>query len=92
VYPTQIDALIRCAAPHLRPLLIFLAGTGVRPSEAFELEWSNVDLRGARGPSYSKNRGRSAMSPHPGGFGRPPPPKWLRVYGAGDTQQGRDPD
>jgi integrase len=47
-YPEQVEALVRVAAPHLQPLLTFLVCTGGRPSEAFELDWLNVDLRGAR--------------------------------------------
>lgn len=46
--PDQAAALIQNAAPHLRPLLIFLLGTGARMSEALELNWSAVDLFGAR--------------------------------------------
>jgi hypothetical protein len=36
--------LIDAAAPHLRPLLAFLCYTGARPCEAFDLEWSDLDL------------------------------------------------
>jgi len=46
--PAEVNALIDAAAPHLRPLFTFLAGTGARMSEALELQWSDVDLRGAR--------------------------------------------
>lgn len=46
--PDQASALVRAAAPHLRPLLVFLLCTGARMSEALELEWAAVDLRGAR--------------------------------------------
>lgn len=46
--PAQVDALIENAAPHARPLFTFLAGCGTRPSEAFELDWEYVDLRGAQ--------------------------------------------
>lgn len=46
--PDEANALIDAAAPHLRPLLTFLIGTGVRMGEALELEWKDVDLRGAR--------------------------------------------
>jgi len=52
--PAQADALIAAAAPHLRPLLTFLIGTGCRMSEALELEWSHVDLRGARARVWQK--------------------------------------
>jgi len=35
---------INASSPHLRPLVIFLFGTGARLSEALNLEWSQVDL------------------------------------------------
>lgn len=38
------EQLIAAAAPHLRPLVVFLLSTGARLSEALYLEWSDVDL------------------------------------------------
>lgn len=52
--PAQATALVQAAAPHLRPLLVFLIGTGCRMSEALDLEWSRVDLRGARAVVWQK--------------------------------------
>ncbi len=46
--PEQATALVDAGAPHLRPLFTFLIGTGVRMSEALELDWKDVDLHGAR--------------------------------------------
>ena len=46
--PDQAGALICAAAPHLQPLLQFLFCTGCRLGEALAMEWSQVDLRGAR--------------------------------------------
>ncbi|MFE8873973.1 tyrosine-type recombinase/integrase [Acetobacter persici] len=46
--PEEATRLVRAAAPHLQPLLIFLIGTGCRMSEAMELDWQSVDLKGAR--------------------------------------------
>jgi integrase len=46
--PAQATALVRAASEHLRPLIVFLIGTGARMSEALELEWDDVDLQGAR--------------------------------------------
>ena len=46
--PNEVERLIAAASPHLRPLLIFLIGTGARMAEAIELEWRDVDLIGAR--------------------------------------------
>jgi integrase len=39
---------MQAAAPHLRPLLVFLMTAGARMSEALELDWRHVDLRGRR--------------------------------------------
>ncbi len=52
--PAEVDALIDAAADHLKPLLIFLAGTGVRMSEALDLEWRHVDLKGSRAVVWQK--------------------------------------
>jgi integrase len=52
--PAEADALIANAAPHLRPLLTFLIGTGCRMSEALELTWDRVDLHGARARVWQK--------------------------------------
>lgn len=46
--PTEAEALIAAAAPHLQPLLVFLLCTGARLSEALGLEWRDVDLQGGR--------------------------------------------
>ncbi len=46
--PDEAERLIAAAAPHLRPLIIFLIGTGARMSEAVYLDWRDVDLTGAR--------------------------------------------
>lgn len=44
VTPAEADKLIECAAPHLKPLVIFLFSTGARLSEALYLDWRDVDL------------------------------------------------
>ena len=46
--PSQAEALVQAAAPHLRPLLTFLLCTGCRLNEALTLTWDQVDLQGAR--------------------------------------------
>jgi integrase len=48
LYPAQATGLVRSAALHLRPLLVFLIGVGCRPDEALSLEWPMVDLRGGQ--------------------------------------------
>jgi integrase len=46
--PAEADRLITAAAPHLRPLLVFLIATGARLGEALALQWPDVDLHHAR--------------------------------------------
>lgn len=46
--PAQATALTDAAAPHLRPLIVFLIGTAARMSEALELDWQDVDLAAGR--------------------------------------------
>jgi integrase len=46
--PAEAERLIANAAPHLKPLILFLLTTGSRMSEAIELNWPDVDLIGAR--------------------------------------------
>lgn len=40
----EAERLIQDAAPHLRPLVVFLLCTGARLSEALYLDWRQVDL------------------------------------------------
>jgi integrase len=56
--PGEVDRLIAAAAPHLRPLLTFLVGTGARMAEAVELDWRDVDLIGARAIFWRTKGGR----------------------------------
>lgn len=46
--PRQALALIEASAAHLKPLLVFLFGTGARLGEALALDWGRVDLQAAR--------------------------------------------
>lgn len=46
--PAQAEALIAAASPHVQPVIVFLICTGVRIGEAIDLEWKDVDLKGAR--------------------------------------------
>ncbi len=55
--PIEARALIDAAAPHLRPLIVFLIGTGARMSEALELDWRDVDLAAGRA-TFSRTKGR----------------------------------
>jgi integrase len=56
--PDEAERLIAAAAAHLRPLLLFLLGTGARMSEALELTWDAVDLRGGRAILWRTKNGR----------------------------------
>jgi integrase len=56
--PGQVDRLIEAAAPHLKPLLTFLVGTGARMAEALELDWRDVDLQGARAIFWKTKTGK----------------------------------
>ena len=65
--PDEAERLIAAAAPHLRPLLIFLLGTGARMAEAIYLDWRDVDLTGARaifwGDKTKSGKRRNARLP-----------------------------
>lgn len=51
--PAQAARLLDHAAPHIRPLFLFLLGTGARVGEALALPWSDVDL--AAGTAIFRN-------------------------------------
>jgi len=61
----QVEVLIAAAVPHLRPLLIFLIGTGARMSEALELEWRDVDLESGRAIFWKTKTGRRRVAELP---------------------------
>ena len=44
ITPVEAERLVEAAAPHLRPLVVFLLCTGARISEALYLDWRDVDL------------------------------------------------
>jgi integrase len=43
----EAEQLLDACAAHLRPLVMFLLGTGARMSEALDLEWRELDLAAA---------------------------------------------
>jgi integrase len=66
--PDEARRLVSAAAPHIKPLLIFLLGTGARMAEALELEWRDVDLEGARAIFWRTKTGArrvAALPPSP---------------------------
>jgi integrase len=44
ITPDEAERLIAAAAPHIKPLVVFLLSTGARLSEALYLDWSDLDL------------------------------------------------
>jgi integrase len=89
--PAQATALIRAAVGlERRALYTFLIGTGCRASEAFDLEWKDVDLRGARAVVWQKQGNERhvdlppvviaalASLPHREGFVHRPPARLRR--------------
>jgi len=48
ITPEEAERLTAAAAPHLKPLVIFLLSTGARLSEALYLDWRDVDLAHSR--------------------------------------------
>lgn len=88
--PEQATALVQGASSlEHRVLFTFLIGCGTRASEAFDLPWADVDLRGARARVFQKQGtwrevdlppvvvAALASLPHRDGFVfRPPPRLW----------------
>lgn len=71
--PEQATDLVACAAPHLRPLFVFLLGTGCRLSEALDLEWADVNLYAARAVVWQKQGRQRHLDLSPGVI------KWLQT-------------
>jgi integrase len=66
ITPAEAERLIDSCAAHLRPLVIFLLGTGARLSEALYLEWGQVDLvRGHVSFLGTKNSSDRGVPLHP---------------------------
>src|SRR5258708_39993763 len=65
--PAEALRLVDAAAPHLRPLLLFILCTGARLSEALYLDWADVDLPAAKAVFRDTNNGsdRAAALPEP---------------------------
>lgn len=62
----EADRMIQAAAPHLRPLVVFLFSTGARISEALYLDWRNVDLERAHVEFIDTKNGEARGVPlHP---------------------------
>lgn len=61
--PGEAGKLVTAAAPHLKPLLLFLIGTGARLSEALELDWRDVDLGDRRAILWRTKNRREGQPP-----------------------------
>jgi len=59
--PDEAERLIEASARHLRPLVIFLLGTGARVGEALWLDWANVNLDN-RQVTFPKTKNGEARS------------------------------
>jgi integrase len=57
----EAERLIESSARHLRPIVIFLLGTGARAGEALWLDWANVDLD-KRQATFRKTKNGEARS------------------------------
>lgn len=90
--PAQATALVQAATSiEHRALFTFLIGCGTRASEAFDLPWADVDLRGARARVFQKQGtwrevdlppvvvAALASLPHRDGFVFRPPPRVVGV-------------
>lgn len=63
--PAEAERLHEAAAPHLKPLIIFLLCTGARMSEALGMEWRDVDLPGNRAIFWETKSGRRRVAQLP---------------------------
>ncbi|WP_338332814.1 site-specific integrase [Acetobacter sp. LMG 32666] len=97
--PDEASRLVESASPHIRPLLVFLICTGCRMSEAVELDWRDVDIRGARAVVWQKQgnerhielvpRAISALVALPDRDGPVFRPRYRRGIGRGYADRGR---
>jgi len=58
-------ALIEAAAPHLKPLTLFLFSTGCRLAEALYLDWAAVNLQDGEVTFYDTKNGEDRTTPIP---------------------------
>lgn len=66
INPQEAERLVAAAAPHLKPLVIFLLCTGARLSEALYLDWREVDLSACHVAFLDTKNGESRGVPlHP---------------------------
>lgn len=61
LYPQEAVCLVEEAADHLKPVFIFLLGTGARVAEALELEWKDVDLYGRQATIWQKQQNKRRL-------------------------------
>lgn len=61
----EAELLIAKAAPHLKPLVLFLFSTGCRLSEALYLDWKDVNLQDAEVTFWETKNGETRIVPLP---------------------------
>jgi hypothetical protein len=59
--PKQTTALAHTGSLHVRVLILFLVGAGCRPTEALELHWRHVDLKGGHAILFLGKIGRKRL-------------------------------
>jgi integrase len=63
--PGEAGRLVAAAAPHIKPLVIFMVCTGARLSEAIYLDWRDVDLKGGRVIFWETKNGKRRVASLP---------------------------
>jgi len=66
--PADAELLLDAAGPALKVLVRFILGTGARMAEAIELDWRDVDLKGARAIFWRTKTGRRRNAHLPSGL------------------------
>lgn len=61
--PAEAESLIEACEPHLKPLTVFLFGTGARIGEAMHLEWRHINLEKKRVMFINTKNGESRGVP-----------------------------
>lgn len=65
VTKTEARRLIEAAAPHLKPLVLFLFSTGCRLAEALYIDWQDIDLTECEATFRDTKNGETRTAPLP---------------------------
>jgi len=63
--PEEAERLMAAAARHVKPLFLLLLSAGARMSEAIELDWRDLDLRGGRAIFWRTKTGKRRVAQLP---------------------------